>query len=291
MNPSITVAIVTRNRANDLRECLRSLSLQVIKPKKILIVNNDSSDATPHVIHEFMRILPIKVVIEKTIGYPVVYNRALHETKTTWTAFIDDDCVADMRWYSELAKAVERFSGHAAIAGASLNYYPKNSYACAFQFWYEYWRRRSIHKTSITDYRTLDSRNIVYNKKLLFKHKIAFDNTFSVGAEDSDVGLQIQNKDLKAKYLQEAKVFHKEPKTMSSYIRKKQAYAVALRHLTKKWKTKKLPLVKRKQLELMRTTFRLATKQLSPLGRLKTFCIVFVDYVFSRYHVYELSAR
>src|SRR3989338_128763 len=109
MDHSITVAIVTRNRARDLRDCLQSLLHQALLPGKILIVNNNSSDQTPDVIKEFSDALPITEVIEKKTGYPTVYNRAIQEATTTWVAFVDDDCVADTGWYSEVLKAIKRF--------------------------------------------------------------------------------------------------------------------------------------------------------------------------------------
>jgi len=288
MDQPITVAIVTRNREKELQECLLSLSEQTHRPQKILIIDNNSSDKTQDVIREFSKKLPIKTITEKTTGYPVVYNRALLEVKTKWVAFIDDDCVADKHWFHEIIKAIQKYYNYAAIAGASLNYYPQNIYACSFQFWYDYWRQRSLYKGNIIDYKCLDSRNIIYNRQLLAVHSVFFDDTFMLGAEDSDMGLQIKNRGLKAMYVPQLQIFHKEPNTMSAFFRKKRAYAKAEKYLNIKWGLNKLPSKKIKRYKIMRAIFLLVTRQLSPLNRIKMFCLIVADYIFSRYHMYGL---
>lgn len=287
MEQSITVAIVTRNRANDLRDCLESLVRQTLIPKNILIVNNNSTDQTEKVIQRFTSTLPVRTVVEKKTGYPVVYNRALQEVKTRWIAFIDDDCAADKRWYSEVVKATKRFKGHGAIAGSSLNYYPDNVYACAFQFSYEYWRLRSIDKTSVLDYRALDSRNIIYNTQLLSRLKIAFDEVFAVGAEDSDIGLQIQENGLQAAYVKDVIVHHKEPTSWRSFWRKKKNQAKALRLLTQKWSGKMYKKRSGKRIRDAVSLFMLITRQLSFGKRFFTLLLVITDFVLARFRFYR----
>jgi glycosyltransferase involved in cell wall biosynthesis len=291
MRQPITVAIVTRNRANDLQECLSSLTRQSLAPEKVLIINNNSSDHTKDVIRKFSRILSIGVVLEKNIGYPAVYNRATREVKTRWIAFIDDDCVADRQWFYNLTKATKRFHKYAAIAGTSLNYYSTNCYACAFQFSYEYWRHRSVDKTKVLDYRTLDSRNIAYNLPLLFRHRIRFDEQFTVGAEDSDMGMQIQHNMLKAAYIAEMIIFHKEPKTFASYFRKKQTQARALLRLIEKWGDDKPPFGAQGRWKLLKKTLRSTTRHLTIAGTLAMGVLILIDYIIFRFYLYTLTER
>lgn len=287
MDQSITVAIVTRNRASDLRDCLDSLVRQTLVPKNIVIVNNNSTDQTEKVIHQFASILPIRAVVEKKTGYPAVYNRALKEVKTRWVAFIDDDCAADKQWYGKFLKAIKRFRGYAAVAGSSYNFYPTNSYACAFQFAYEYWRLRSIDKTSVLDYRALDSRNIIYNTQLLSRLKIAFDEAFAVGAEDSDIGLQIQENGLQAAYVRDVIVHHKEPTSWRSFWRKKKNQAKALRLLTQKWSEKTYKKRSGKRIRDAVSLFMLITRQLSFGKRFFTLFLVTTDFVLARFRLYR----
>ena len=289
MKQSITVAIVTRNRAKNLEECLRSLAHQTHTPGRIFIVDNASSDDTQKIIAKNLKNIPIRSVIERGTGYPIVYNRALREVKTRWVTFIYDDCIADARWFDELTKATKKYYSCAAIIGASKNYYSTNPYACTSQFWYDYWRRRSTKNKYIADYRTLDSRNVVFNRRLLLKHNLAFDPAFIGGAEDSDLGLQIQSKGQQASYVSRAIVYHKEPTSFISFFRKKRTYAVASRLLTKKWsqlKTQRVGFYDR--FTLLHKVFRQTTKNLSLTGKIYASTLIATDYLFSRLQLYEI---
>jgi len=234
MRPSITVAIVTRNRAKDLEDCLASLSRQDAPPGALLIVDNASSDNTADVVRSFLPKLPIRLVHESVVGFSAVYNRALREATTEWVAFIDSDCAADSRWYGEVVKAAHQHPQDAALVGPSCNHYGRNAYACAFQFSNDWYRWRAIKEGEIVDYDVLDSRNIVYNASLLRQNDIRFDDSLQ-GSEDVDIGLQIFSKGLKAKAIEGMIVYHKEPRSMGAFFSRKLTYTAGEIALLKKW--------------------------------------------------------
>lgn len=283
MRNTVTVAIVTRNRAADLDMCLSSLLKQTIIPPRILIVDNASTDNTREVIRRHSVNLSIRVINEHKKGYAAVYNRALTETKTSWIAFIDDDCVAKDTWYESTLHAVEQYPQHSAISGASLNYYRENIYACAFQFQYAYWQKKARDKKNILDYRSLDSRNIMYNKKRLLHYHIKFDTTFAFGAEDGDLGLQLQKKQLLAIHSDSMIVYHKEPTMAISYIRKKMQQSRAFRQLYMKWNAiecthPSTKLTTRQTLKIFLT----ATAKLSLIGKFVVMNLAIIDHVYTR---------
>jgi GT2 family glycosyltransferase len=282
MRQSITVAIVTRNRAEILRECLHSLTLQTLRPKNILIIDNNSADNTHGVILSFSGELRIREVKENAIGYPTVYNRALKEVKTSWIVFIDDDCVADKHWFHHVVDSVRRHPHATAILGPSYNYYPRNVFACAFQFSNEWWRLRSIKGEEIINYAVLDSRNIIYNNTLLKKYSIKFDETFLNGAEDSDLGLQITRKGLTAIYDRHMIVCHREPVTYKDYRYKKLRYLVSGFDIRKKWglviKFSETPHYYLKTTRL----FKNSVKQLSFCRSLQCFLIIIIDLIYTK---------
>jgi GT2 family glycosyltransferase len=279
MRESITVAIVTRNRAKDLHECLISLSSQTHVPSSVLIINNNSTDSTHHVIQEFSGKLHICEVIEKTPGYPNVYNRALEEARTPWVAFIDDDCVADPVWFEQIVKMIHRYPHAAAIMGNSENYYKNNPYACAFQFSNVWWRKQSTNNEIVTDFRSLDSRNIVYNKRVLQKYHIRFDTAFIHGAEDSDLGMQLYKENLLAFYVQNFQVLHKEPTTWKQYATKKNQYFVSQQQLDKKWGNFLVRSGYAASIRAISSTLESVTRTM-PLGlKMYTVCIVLFDMI------------
>jgi len=218
---NITVVIVTRNRAKDLKECLESLARQKVLPEEVMVINNNSDDNTSEVIAVFKNRLKIEEYIEDKIGYSYVYNRGLKEAKTDWVAFIDDDCVAKRNWYEQIIKSIRRLSNCSkivSILGQSKNYYSDNVFACLFQYGNVLWREENMRfSREIINYEILDSRNIVHNKKLLNDNKIKFDERLIYGSEDCDLGLQIQNKNLKAKYVVAMIAYHKEPSNLKDF--------------------------------------------------------------------------
>lgn len=90
----ITVAIVTRNRANLLRECLESLSLQRASSDwRVIVVDNGSDDDTFAVASTFAAADPrFGVVVEPQPGASRARNRAAHEAATPYLLFVDDEC-------------------------------------------------------------------------------------------------------------------------------------------------------------------------------------------------------
>ncbi len=91
----LTIAICTYNRAERLPgliQELRALSCPV--PFEILIVDNNSSDATQSVVEQLINRegAPTRTVVETEQGIPFARNRAITESlKSDFLLFIDDD--------------------------------------------------------------------------------------------------------------------------------------------------------------------------------------------------------
>ena len=83
MSKKVSVVIVTKNRENDLKQCLASLLVQSIDLDQLVVVDNNSSDNTQIIIKNLQKncSFPIKYVLEKRVGYPPIYNRGLKEAK------------------------------------------------------------------------------------------------------------------------------------------------------------------------------------------------------------------
>jgi len=99
---SVSVIIVTRNRAELLRRALGSLVEQERQADQVVVVDNASSDDTPSVVRSFADKLNLTLVREKTVGISHARNAALRCCRGDIVASLDDDCVADRRWLAEL---------------------------------------------------------------------------------------------------------------------------------------------------------------------------------------------
>lgn len=226
MNKKITVVITTRNRANDLRQCLGSLAGQTVAPDELIIIDNNSSDQTARVVSNFAKAVRFKVrhVWQKKVGYPHVYNRGLVEAKGNFVAFIDDDCIAHPRWFERIKFITQHFPQLSAILGIAREYYDQDIMSLTKAYLDETGRIGAVQKRWIKDLEILDSKNIVYNKKFLQKHQLKFDANllkYAQGAsEDCDLGMQIGYARGMAIFDEKMRVVHKDPPGFWSYYQK-----------------------------------------------------------------------
>ena len=99
----VTVAVCTRDRAEQLKDCLMSLSRLVYNNVEILVVDNaPSTDQTRNLVQsEFPR---FRYVTEPRPGLDWARNRAIEEARGEILAYTDDDVVVDPLWVSALVR-------------------------------------------------------------------------------------------------------------------------------------------------------------------------------------------
>lgn len=95
---TISVVIITRNRAESLKDTLTSLTRQSRQPDEVVVVDNASEDHTKDIILSFKDRLNIKYVYEAVRGIPHARNAGVQNATGEIIASIDDDCVADENW-------------------------------------------------------------------------------------------------------------------------------------------------------------------------------------------------
>jgi hypothetical protein len=94
----ITVGIITRNRADDLREALESLTRQVRPADEVLVLDNGSTDDTAGVVAGFRDSLPITGHFLEDASIPAARNMVIDRARNEVVAFTDADCLADPLW-------------------------------------------------------------------------------------------------------------------------------------------------------------------------------------------------
>ncbi|MGH7657415.1 MAG: glycosyltransferase family 2 protein, partial [Gemmatimonadales bacterium] len=98
--PSVTTAVCTRDRPEDLERCLQAISRLDPKPDAVIVVDNaPSSDATRLLVAQHPG---VRYVREDRPGLDAARNRALREVTTEIVAFTDDDAMPDPRWLGAL---------------------------------------------------------------------------------------------------------------------------------------------------------------------------------------------
>ena len=101
---TVTVAVCTRDRPDDLAICLQSLRRLQPRPLEVIVVENaPKTVATERLVKE--RFPWVRYVQEPRPGLDWARNRAIIEARGDVIAFTDDDCVADSRWVGTIAAA------------------------------------------------------------------------------------------------------------------------------------------------------------------------------------------
>ncbi len=111
-NMSISVILCTYNRCQSLRRALESVAASRMPENavwKIVVVDNNSSDATPSVVREFEAKHPgrFRYIFESKPGKSNALNRGIADTNAEVLAFMDDDVIVDPDWLWNLTKIFE----------------------------------------------------------------------------------------------------------------------------------------------------------------------------------------
>jgi glycosyltransferase involved in cell wall biosynthesis len=100
---TLSVAVCTRHRPEQLRRALGSLLSQSEPPLEILVVDNGSEDGSTRDL--LRQELPaVRYLVEPVAGLDFARNRALREARGEVVAFLDDDAVAAPEWAAALLR-------------------------------------------------------------------------------------------------------------------------------------------------------------------------------------------
>jgi glycosyltransferase involved in cell wall biosynthesis len=93
--PSVSVVISTKDRPDDLRSCLASLTRLRTPPQEIVVVDNGSRARTTY---EVAKEFPVRYLAEPTPGKNRALNRGIRDATGEIIALTDDDCTVDPGW-------------------------------------------------------------------------------------------------------------------------------------------------------------------------------------------------
>jgi hypothetical protein len=119
----ITVGIITRNRAPDLRNALDSLTRQERMPDEVLVLDNGSSDDTKAVIQRFKGRLPLRYLYLGEASIPRARNLVLQHATQEVVSFTDDDCAIPREWLSSVERGFLR-ADNVGIVGGWVEHWP-----------------------------------------------------------------------------------------------------------------------------------------------------------------------
>lgn len=94
------------------------LSIPVGVEWELLVVNNNSTDATEEVVKSFQHQLPIRLLFEGKPGKSNALNKAIRDAQGDYILWTDDDTRVDEGWMSAYCRAFERWPSAAVFGGA-----------------------------------------------------------------------------------------------------------------------------------------------------------------------------
>jgi len=118
----ITVGIITRNRAADLRAALASLEGLRRRPDEVVVVDNGSTDGTRTVIESFADRLPIRYVLVPEPSIPRARNAVIEHARHEVIAFTDDDCAVGREWLTAVERGFMRARNVGIVGGWVLHW-------------------------------------------------------------------------------------------------------------------------------------------------------------------------
>jgi len=107
----VSIIICTYNRCESLHKTLQSIcDIEIPAPVawEVLVVDNNSSDATRQVCESFADRLPLRYLFEPQQGVSRARNRAIENSDAPLLLFSDDDVTMDRDWLVNLWTAARR---------------------------------------------------------------------------------------------------------------------------------------------------------------------------------------
>jgi glucosyl-dolichyl phosphate glucuronosyltransferase len=116
----LTVAIPTWNRAALLHQTLDAMTRLHIPAGvewKLIVVNNNCSDATDQVLHHYGNRLPLQRCAEPRPGLSHARNRAVENASGDYLLWADDDILVEPDWLEAYCRAFARWPDAAVFGG------------------------------------------------------------------------------------------------------------------------------------------------------------------------------
>ncbi|MEE8586681.1 MAG: glycosyltransferase family 2 protein [Acidobacteriota bacterium] len=221
--PLVSVVVVNHNRAEMLRECLRSLLDQTYPNLEIWVVDNGSRDESLKIVDCFDEPRLHLIALAENRGFAAANNLAFERAGGDFVALLNNDAVADPGWIAALMEAIQEapsvgmcaskilFAGTRIIDKAGHLIYPDGQN-----------RGRGTGEQDRGQFESLeealfpDGCAALYRRRLL-EEAAGFDSEFFAYADDADLGLRARWMGWGCLYVPAALVHHRHSSTSGRF--------------------------------------------------------------------------
>ena len=215
----VSVVVASYNGGRTLRDCLLSLREINYPDYEVIVVDDGSTDGTPHILEAFPE---VRVVHQENQGLSAARNAGIEAAGGEMVAFTDSDCYVDPDWLHHLIVTMER-GGFAGAGGPNLTP-PETS-----------WVARAIalapgHATHVLlndrEAEHVPGCNMAFRRDRLLEIG-GFLPIFRKAGDDVDVIWRLQNEGHRIAYAPSAFVWHHRRSTFKAYLKQQAGYGEA----------------------------------------------------------------
>ncbi|MDY0340250.1 MAG: glycosyltransferase family 2 protein, partial [Coriobacteriia bacterium] len=222
MSATTTVVIPNWNGLVHLEECLATLREQTLRPTRVIIVDNASTDDSERFVRE--RFPEVEwVQMPENGGFSYAVNEGIRRADTSYVALLNNDTAVEPEWLEQLAGALESRPDYAIAASRMVLYYDRhlmNAAGDVYSILRAAGRNRGIFEPrSAFDEpcRVLGAcAGAVLYRRTLFDDIGLFDEDFFLMSEDTDINIRALIAGKKCIYVPTATVYHKMRATIDS---------------------------------------------------------------------------
>ena len=216
----VSVAIPCYNGATYLAQTIESLLVQSYPADEILVIDDGSTDGSAEIIRRY----PVRLVQhEQNKGLAAARNTAIATTTGDVLAFIDVDAFADPDWLKVLLGGYD----DPQVGGVGGQGVESNIRSLA-----DRWRQ--VHANQ--SYGNVP-KDVEYLYGLCMSFRLSalrgvggFNVAFRTNGEDVDIGLRLNARGFRLRYLPDAKVYHQRTDDELSLRHTMEAWCVAAYH-------------------------------------------------------------
>jgi GT2 family glycosyltransferase len=240
LSPFVSIVVPVYNRAEVLRRCLTSLTLQSYPSEyfEIIVVDDGSTEDIAAVAYEAVKDWSGELrLVHKPNGGPAsARNMGIAESSGDILAFTDSDCVADSGWLAGLVEAMEGQDA-TGVGGPIANVMPPGWIAryldCA-----KFYRHRVRHGE--VDY--FVTANVAFRRSALLQIGGFHDQT-GVWGEDADLSFRLIESGYRLLLAPEAHVTHYgAPVSLYGWAKELFRYGRGNAILSRNWHNRRNPL-------------------------------------------------
>ena len=203
-NSQVSIYVPVYNGQNTIELCINSILSQTVKPNKILVVNDNSTDQTAEILKKYSDKIEI-ISNKKNLGLSYIRNLAANYLKSKFIASIDADVELTNDWLEKLMDKANKENA-TLIGGKMYEKFLKNPY----NLWRsirlkQNWGEKDIHNPKFVFgcNNLLNTENL--DKQDMYRNDLEY---YKTNGEDIEFSKKILNQDMNLYYCSSAICYH-----------------------------------------------------------------------------------